>query len=190
MPSASSRIGSASTTSVAREITVSILPGRSRREAKQHTDHASDAGREERDREGRPGAVRDPHEEVTARVVDAEVVARRRLLSGPGHQVGAEGAELVERFRFTWLGAWPVQLAIAARSAIRIIRMMITTPPSAKRSLRKWRQKISQGLRPMIDAGISADGADSRSARSSTSRCSTSETSVSVSERLMPEPGY
>ena len=37
--------------------------------------------------------------------------------------------------------------------------MMITTPARANRSWRKWLQKISQGLLPMIDAGVSADGA-------------------------------
>src|SRR5687768_6364674 len=78
-----------------------------------------------------------------------------------------------------------------AKIAMSSIRAMITRPPSAKRSCRKCRQKISQGLRPMIDAGVSADGAAaSRSGRSRASPCSTPDTSVSVSDRLMPGKRY
>ena len=78
-----------------------------------------------------------------------------------------------------------------AKIAIRSIKMMITTPASANRSWRKWLQKISQGLLPMIEAGVSADGAlMSRSSRAACSRCSAWDTSVSVSDRLMPGTGY
>ncbi len=115
------------------------------------------------------------------------------LVSGPGHQVGADGRpNSSSDSRLTWFGAWPDQVAMSgAKIAIRSIRMMITTPASANRSLRKWLQKISQGLRPMIEAGVSADGAlMSRSSRAARSRCSAWDTSVSVSDRLMPGTGY
>src|SRR5262245_18377584 len=78
-----------------------------------------------------------------------------------------------------------------AKIAINMIVAMATRPAIANRSFRKARQKICQGLRPMIDAGVSADGpAASRSARWSASRSSTLGRSDWMSERLMPGPGY
>ena len=65
-------MGSASTTSVAREMTVSSLPSEEAGgESKQHTDHQGDASGQEGDRERGASAVRDPDELVAPRVVDA-----------------------------------------------------------------------------------------------------------------------
>ena len=147
----------------ARDHGVDLAPVEAGREAEQHADHEGDAGREERDREGRRArrtrSARRGHGPVssTPRSTPGGAFASG---SGPPRW-GPRGG----RTRRATSGSpgWargPDQLAISgAKIAIRIIRMMITTPASANRSLRKWRQKISQGLRPMIDAGVSADGA-------------------------------